>query len=249
MMPCMENATLRNALPVAILAGGLATRMRPFTQGVPKSLLRVAGRPFIHWQLDLLARQGVTDVVLCLGHLGEQIRADVGSGARFGVNARYSFDGQSLLGTGGALRRALPMLGASFFVLYGDSYLPNSFAAARMAFAATTTAGLMTIFRNENRWDRSNVEYRDGRIIEYNKHAPRSGMTHVDYGLSVLSARALEDCPTGTAFDLADVFHGLARRDELAGLEVSERFYEIGSLAGLQATEGYLSGIAGRLHA
>ena len=233
--------TAQIPLPVAIIAGGLATRLRPLTDRVPKALLRVAGRPFIHWQLDLLAQQGIADVVLCVSHLGEQVRAEVGDGARFGLTVRYSFDGDALLGTGGALRRALPMLGSPFFVLYGDSYLPCSFATARAAFERGRSPALMTVFRNEDRWERSNVELREGRIVEYNKRVPRSGMAHVDYGLSVLAAQALERRSPGVAFDLADLFHELALSGELAGLEVHERFYEIGSLAGMEATERYLA--------
>ena len=228
-------------LPVAVLAGGLARRLRPVTDKVPKALLPVAGRPFIHWQLELLAQQDITEAVLCVGYLGEQIQAVVGDGACFGISVRYSFDGESLLGTGGALKRALPMLGTAFFVLYGDSYLPYSFAAAQAAYAASRVAGLMTVFCNDNRWDRSNVLFREGRIVEYNKRAPTPGMTHIDYGLGILAAQALEKLPDDAAFDLADVYHELSLRGELAGLEVGERFYEIGSARGLDETEDYLT--------
>jgi NDP-sugar pyrophosphorylase family protein len=228
-------------LPVAVLAGGRASRLGAITATVPKSLLPVAGRPFIHWQLALLARQGVDEIVLCLGHLGEQIQDVVGCGADFGVRVRYSFDGASPRGTGGALRHALPLLGRAFFVLYGDSYLPCSFPAVQAAFMTRGAAGLMTILRNEDRWDTSNVVFGNGKIIEYNKQPPRrAGMVHVDYGLSVLTGKAVESHPAGAAFDLADLYHTLSLRGELAGLEVTERFYEIGSLAGLEATERYL---------
>jgi MurNAc alpha-1-phosphate uridylyltransferase len=227
-------------LPVAILAGGLATRLRPLTQTVPKALLPVAGRPFIHWQLALLAQQGVTRVVLCAGHLGGQIEAAVGNGSSFGMTVRYSFDGAALLGTGGALKRALPMLGTAFFVLYGDSYLPCSFAAAQAAYEVSAAPGLMTVFCNEDRWEKSNVLFRDGRVIEYDKRSPRPHMRHVDYGLSILSTRALQRSPADAAFDLADLYHELADRGELAALAVDERFYEIGSVAGIEATEQYL---------
>jgi len=230
-----------NTLPVAILAGGLATRLRPATEKVPKALLPIAGRPFIHWQLGLLAQQGVTDVVLCVGHLGDQIQAAVGDGSGFGVTVRYSFDGDALLGTGGALKRALPMLGAAFFVLYGDSYLRCSFAAAQTAYEASAALGLMTVHCNEGRWEMSNVLVRDGRIAEYNKHSPRPGMRHIDYGLGILSTQALKRGPAGDAFDLADLYHELALRGELAALTVSRRFYEIGSVGGIEATERYLA--------
>jgi N-acetyl-alpha-D-muramate 1-phosphate uridylyltransferase len=233
-----------NMLPVAILAGGLATRLRPVTEKVPKALLRVAGRPFIHWQLELLARQGITEAVLCVGFLAEQIQTAVGDGAAFGVTVNYSFDGEILLGTGGALKRAQSMLGTRFFVLYGDSYLRCSFAAVQTAYEASRAPALMTVFRNENRWDRSNVLFQQGRIVEYDKRSPRPEMAHVDYGLGVLSAQALQRWP-GAAFDLADLYHDLVLRGELAALEVSERFFEIGSVAGIDATERYLSTATG----
>ena len=229
-----------NTLPVAILAGGLATRLRPITEKVPKALLPIAGRPFIHWQLELLAQQGVREVVLCAGHLGEQIQAAVGDGSGFGLTIRYSLDGDALLGTGGALKRALPKLGAVFFVLYGDSYLRCSFAAVRAAFEESEAPGLMTVFCNEDRWEKSNVLLRDGSVVEYDKRSPRPGMRHMDYGLSILSAEAMQRSPASAAFDLADLYHDLAARGELAALAVNERFYEIGSVGGMEATEHYL---------
>jgi NDP-sugar pyrophosphorylase family protein len=231
-------------LPVAVLAGGRASRLGALTANLPKSLLPVAGRPFIHWQLALLAQQGVSDVVLCLGYQGEQIRAAVGDGVEFGVRVRYSFDGERPLGTGGALKRALPRLGAAFFVVYGDSYVPCSFSAVQAAFAAGGAAALMTILRNEGRWDTSNVLFRNGTIIEYDKRSPpRSAMVHVDFGVSVFAAEVIERHPAGAVFDLADLCRELSLRGELAGLEVTERFYEVGSLAGLAAAERYLRGL------
>jgi NDP-sugar pyrophosphorylase family protein len=227
-------------LPVAVLAGGLARRMRPATEQVPKALLRVAGRPFVHWQLELLARQGITDVVLCVGFLGCHIQAAVGDGSEFGLSVRYSFDGDTQLGTGGALRHALPLLGPAFFVLYGDSYLTCSFAEVQTAFEASGSHALMTVYRNENRWQRSNVLYREGRVIDYDKRAPRGDMVHIDYGLAVLSSQALRGRADGTVFDLADLYHELASLGELAGFHVDERFHEIGSSLGLHETERFL---------
>lgn len=232
--------------PVAILAGGLATRLRPVTEKVPKALLPFAGRPFIHWQLELLARQEITQVVLCVGFLGEQIESAVGSGSQFGMQVRYSFDGDVLLGTGGALRHALPMLGEAFFVLYGDSYLDCSFAEVQAAYEVSRLPALMTVFHNAGHWDRSNVLWRDRAIVEYNKHSPRADMAHVDYGLSVVSARALAQWPDGAVFDLADAYHELSLRGELAGFEVDERFYEIGSMRGMEETERHLSARVGQ---
>lgn len=228
-------------LPVAILAGGLATRLRPITEKIPKALLEIAGRPFIYWQLELLKRQGIDEVVLCLGYLGEQVQATVGDGAAFGISVRYSFDGQTLLGTGGALKRALPMLSDRFFVLYGDSYLLCSFAEVQRSFELSMAPALMTVLRNENRWDKSNVLFQDGKLTEYNKRSPRVEMTHIDYGLGILTAAIFEQLPEEQAFDLANIYQDLSLKGQLAGFEVSQRFYEIGSHQGIEETENYLS--------
>ena len=228
--------------PVALLAGGLATRLRPITETIPKALVAVAGEPFICRQLEYLAAQGIRRVVLCIGHLGEMIQAVVGDGSRFGVDVAYSPDGPLLLGTGGALKQALPLLGERFFVLYGDSFLPVDFCAVQQAYLRRGKGALMTILENRDRWDRSNVHFRDGTILEYNKPAPRPDMRHIDYGLGVLSRHALESHPAGEIFDLAELYHCLSLQGELGGYEAHERFYEIGSLCGLQETEAYFSG-------
>lgn len=226
-------------LPVAILAGGLATRLRPITETIPKALVTVAGEPFICRQLDYLHTQGIHRVVLCIGYLGEMVQAVVGNGARFGLDVSYSPDGPVLLGTGGALKQALPLLGEQFFVLYGDSFLPVDFAPIVRAFFESKKAALMTVLKNGNRWDKSNVLFREGQLVEYNKYSPRPEMAFIDYGLGVLSSRVLETYPAGQAFDLAEVYHALSLNGQLAGYEVHERFYEIGSHSGLKETETY----------
>ena len=226
-------------LPVAILAGGIATRLRPITDTIPKALVDVAGVPFIARQLAYLQHQECRDVVLCVSHLGEQIEAVIGDGTRFGIRVRYAFDGPVRLGTGGSLQQALPLLGEAFFVLYGDSFLPIDFAAVERAFVAARRPALMTVLKNYDRWDKSNVEYLNGVVAEYNKHRPRLEMAYIDYGLSILSAKALADHAPGIPFDLADLYHDLSMTERLAGLEVHERFYEIGSHQGLAETEDY----------
>lgn len=228
-------------LPVAILAGGLATRLRPLTETIPKALVTVAGEPFVFHQLRHLRAQGVTRVVLCIGHLGAMIEAAVGDGAAFGLEVRYSPDGPVLRGTGGALRQALPLLGERFFVLYGDSFLPIDFRSVQDAFERGDKPALMTVLRNEGRWDCSNVLFRDGRLIEYDKDAPRPEMVHIDYGLGVLTGVVLDDRRRDEAFDLAEVYQALSLQGRLAGHEVHERFYEIGSHDGLVETGTYLS--------
>jgi N-acetyl-alpha-D-muramate 1-phosphate uridylyltransferase len=228
-------------LPVAILAGGHATRLRPLTDRVPKSLLNVAGRPFIFHQLEMLKKQRIERVVLCIGHLGEQIRAAVDAAAPPGLTVSYSSDGSELLGTGGALKHALPLLGEEFFVLHGDSYLRCSLPEVQAAYRTAGRPALMTVLRNDNQWDRSNVLFRDGRLLAYDKRAPRADMSHIDFGLSVLSSAVFTRYAQESIIDLADVFRDLAQRGELTALEVSRRFYEIGSPHGLRETEEFLT--------
>ena len=224
---------------VAILAGGLARRLRPVTETIPKSLVVVADQPFIVRQLAYLREQGVSRVVLCIGYLGEMIEAVVGNGELFGLDVSYSLDGPTLLGTGGALKKALPLLGSEIFVLYGDSFLPVNFSSVQQAYIASGNKALMTVLANGDRWDKSNVLFSNGQLLEYNKSAPGLNMAHIDYGLGVMSAHALIPYPDDQAFDLADVYQSLSMQGQLAGLEVHERFYEIGSHSGLKDTEDY----------
>lgn len=228
-------------LTVAILAGGLATRLRPVTETVPKSLLEVNGEPFAMHQLRLLKSKGIERVVVCVGHLGELIQRAIGDGASLGLKVDYSFDGPILLGTAGAIRNALPKLGDAFFVMYGDSYLPCDYVAIARNFETAPVLGMMTVFRNEGKWDSSNVEFENGKIIAYSKSQRTPRMRYIDYGLGVFRAEAFEDLPAGSAHDLAKVYAELLRRNQLAAYEVKERFYEIGSPAGLQETAEYLS--------
>jgi NDP-sugar pyrophosphorylase family protein len=226
--------------PVAILAGGLATRLRPTTEKIPKSLIRVAGQPFLAHQLRLLQSAGIRKVVLCVGYRGDMIKQEFGDGRQFGVELSYSFDGPELLGTGGALKKALPLLGRRFLVLYGDSYLPIDYAAPARAFVASGKLGLMTVFRNQGRWDTSNVWFQDGAIKSYSKKERTPEMQYIDYGLGILDSNALALSPEGEAFDLADLYRDLISRNELAGYEIEQRFYEIGSPEGLAELDAML---------
>jgi len=226
--------------PVVILTGGLATRLRPLTETIPKALIEVANKPFICHQLDYLKNQGITQVVLCIGYLGEMIRSVVGDGSAWGIKVSYSFDGQILLGTGGALKQALRYVENSFFVLYGDSYLPIDYQAIEAAFIKSQKPALMTVLKNANQWDKSNVIFENGVLIEYNKQEIKPSMKYIDYGLGVLNKSVFDVFSDGQPFDLAKVYNDLGIKNQLAGLEVFERFYEIGSLIGIEETHNYL---------
>ena len=227
-------------LPVAILAGGRATRLRPLTDRVPKSLLEVAGRPFIFHQLDLLRQQGIERVVLCVAHLGEQIRAAVNAAATPGLTVSYCFDGSEQLGSGGALKHALPQLGEEFFVLHGDSYLRCSLPEVQAAYRAARRPALMTVLRNDNRWDRSNVVFRDGELVRYDKRAQTPDMQYIDYGVAILRREALLRVPENEPYDLANLYSQLVAEGQMAGHEVTNRFYEIGTPAALEEARQYL---------
>jgi NDP-sugar pyrophosphorylase family protein len=230
----------RISLPIAILAGGLATRLRPVTETVPKVLLEVAGKPFLEHQLAQLRESGVDDVVLCVGYLGEMIRERYGDGRAHGVRIRYSFDGPNLLGTGGAIRNALPLLGEAFFVMYGDSYLRIDFAEVESVFRLSRKPGLMTIFHNQGLWDTSNIRYANGVIERYDKKLQDPSMQHIDYGLSVFRSEVFAAYPANTVLDLAQVMRTLVDRGEMAGYEAQERFYEIGSPSGWRELDQFL---------
>jgi N-acetyl-alpha-D-muramate 1-phosphate uridylyltransferase len=235
-------------LPCVILAGGLGTRMRPLTDTIPKALLPVLGEPFASWQLRRLADQGVERVVYSIGHRGEMVRDHVGDGARWGMTVRYVDEGDRLRGTGGALRLALDegALEEAFLLLYGDSYLPVELEAVERAWRSSGCPVLMTVLRNEDRWGRSNAILRDGRVVLYDKSRPAehaADMRWIDYGLSVLSRRVVESrIPREEVVDLAGVMRDLSLGGALAGLEVEQRFYEVGSPQGLRDLEAHLAG-------
>lgn len=227
--------------PVVVLAGGLATRMRPLTETVPKAMLEVAGAPFVDHQLRELSRQGVREVVLAVGFLGEQVEAFVGDGGRYGLNVRYSYDGPKLLGTGGAVRQAARGLDTPFFILYGDSYLQLDWADVQRKFDNGDGDGLMTVFHNGDRWDSSNVIFRDGEVVVYDKKIKSPEMNYIDYGLEIMRPDVFDSYAQDAVFDLAEVMTALVARRRMIGYEVRRRFYEIGSPAGYAELEELLS--------
>lgn len=235
------------SLQVVLLAGGLGTRMRPLTETMPKALVPVLGRPFVDWQLTQLAAQGVERVTCCVGYRGDMLRDHVGDGSRFGLSVAWIDEGSRLRGTGGALRLALDQgaLDDAFFVLWGDSYLPIEFSSVEDAWRRSALPALMTVMRNEGRWAASNAIYSDGRIALYDKTWPeerRSEMRWIDYGLSLLTSEVVDrDIASGSVADLAAVMRDLSLAGQLAGLEVTQRFYEVGSPEGVRDLEDYLS--------
>ena len=225
-----------------ILCGGMATRLGALAAGRPKSLIDVEGVSFIARQLDLLKRNGIRRAVLAVGYLAEAIEAEVGDGAQFGVSVRYSHDGPIRLGTGGAVMNALPLLASPFFVIYGDSYLTCDYQQVARHFEANAANvdALMTVFRNEGKWDTANIVFDAGRIVVYDKVRRDPAMRHIDYGLSILTRAAFAGFAAEPEFDLSLVFQRLLAAGRLAACEVPERFYEIGSREGLADLAAHL---------
>jgi NDP-sugar pyrophosphorylase family protein len=219
---------------VVILAGGLATRLRPITETIPKAMVEVEGKPFILHQLELLRRNGLTQFVICAGYLGEQIEQFLGDGSSFGLAVTYSYDGEQLLGTGGALKNASALLDDTFMVLYGDSYLDIDYKDIGNHFHKNNALSLMTVFQNADQWDKSNVIYDNGQVILYDKKHPTSKMKYIDYGLGMLRKTTLDLIPANTVYDLSDLYNLLSKQGQLLGYQVHQRFYEIGSFDGLE---------------
>jgi MurNAc alpha-1-phosphate uridylyltransferase len=233
-------------MQAVILAGGLATRMRPRTLTTPKFLLPVAGRPFGAWLLDRLASAGYDDVLLCIAHLGEKIRDFVGDGSLFGVQARYADEGPNLLGTAGAIRNALADLAPTFLVTYGDAYLPFDYAAPLRALEACSDAdGVMAVYKNQGRWDKSNTELRgeesDLWVARYEKGSDDPALDSIDYGATALRRDVIAGVPPGTPFGLDRIQNELARKGRLRGYLAHARFFEVGSETGLAELERELS--------
>lgn len=229
--------------PVCILAGGLGTRLGERVRDTPKPLLEVAGEPFLVHQLRLLAAHRVREIVLCVGYRGEQVQARVGP-EHLGMRIRYSYDSPGLDGTLGAVRRALPLLGERFLILYGDTYLRIDYAAVADAWLRSRLPAVMTVLRNDGRWDASNAVFAAGRVTAYDKRSPGAEMRWIDYGLGGLQGSALEHVGPATS-DLGDLYATLASEQLLCGFEASERFYEIGTARGLEETDAFLRGLTG----
>jgi N-acetyl-alpha-D-muramate 1-phosphate uridylyltransferase len=225
--------------PLVLLAGGLATRLYPVTHNIPKSMLEIAGKPFIAHQLELIKKNNIEKVIICAGRLGEQILDYVGNGDKFDLDVKYSFDGEKLLGTGGAIKKALNLLENEFFIMYGDSYLDIDFNAINKYFKRFGKSGLMTVLKNENLWDKSNIIFKEGKLLKYDKKNYLPEMNYIDFGLGIVRKGSFDLFNGIDEFDLADLYMKLLEKDELIGYEVFNRFYEIGSFKGIEETEKY----------
>jgi NDP-sugar pyrophosphorylase family protein len=229
-------------LPIAVLAGGFATRLGELTKQLPKCLIEIKGRAFVDWQMELLSKSGYTDFVFCLSYKSDLVQRFLGNGSRWNVQIEYSLDGEKQLGTGGAIARALPLLGENFAVIYGDSYLPIPYEQIETKFMTMSPIAMMTLYENKNQFDASNVAFKNGKLLRYSKRTKNPQMKHIDYGLTYFHQTAFQDLVSGENIDLADICEKLSDEHKLQGYEVFDRFYEIGSIQGIQEFSDYIGG-------
>lgn len=227
-------------MQIAILCGGLATRLRPITKKIPKSIIDIEGKPFLQYQLELLKKNGILDIVLCIGFKGEQIKKYFSNGRKFGVRIEYSEDGNKLLGTGGAIKRAESLLDEIFMVMYGDSYLPFDFQRAVDFFQNFNKLGLMTVFHNRDKYEKSNVAVADNLVKAYSKKEKTKDMEYIDYGVSIFRKEVLKYIPSDESYDLSQLHELLIGKKELLAYGSETRFYQIGSFDGLEEFKQYI---------
>ncbi len=227
-------------MQTVILAGGLATRLRPLSEKIPKSMIMIHDRPFLEYQLDLLKRSNIDEVILCVGYLSDQIKEYFKNGEGFGIKIKYSDEQKKLLGTAGALKKAEKLLEDEFFVMYGDSYLLIDFKAVMQYFKKHGKPSLMTVYKNYDNFDKSNVAI-DGNLVKrHDKTNKTADMVYIDYGLSILNKKVLKNIPTGEFYSLEDLFKKIIVKKELLAFEVSQRFYEVGSFNGIEDFKAYV---------
>ena len=227
-------------MQAAILAGGLGTRLRTLTLRVPKPMVPVIGRPFLEYEIELLKRNGIDDFVLCVGYLGKKVESYFGNGSKWAVRIRYSYDGPKLMGPAGALKRAEPLLEESFFVTYGDAYLQLDYGNVMRTLLDSGRLGLMTAYRNRNRYGKSDLVIKGEYVVGYDKGEHTSGMEWVNFGVTALRKRALALVPPGKEYSEEEFYRQLISRGELLAFPVKERFYEIGSLQSLREFERFI---------
>lgn len=228
-------------MQIVIIAGGLATKLEGLSINTPKSMIRVGDKPFLQYQIELLKKSNVKNIVLCIGHLGNQIKEYFGSGGRFNVEIKYSEDGEKLLGTGGALKKAESLLEDNFMLMWGDSYLLLDYKNIWDTFLGNNNKeGLMVVYKNYNKRVPSNVIIKDGVVKLYDKQNLTPEMIYVDGGLSILRKSVLSRIPAEKPFAVETIFNQLSLERNLLAYETQQCFYEIGSVAGLKEFENLI---------
>jgi NDP-sugar pyrophosphorylase family protein len=227
-------------MQIVILCGGLATRLSHLTKYTPKSMVDIEGKTFLEYQIENLKKQSIKDIVLCVGHLSEKIEEYFGNGEKLDVNIKYSYDKEKLLGAIGALKNAEPLLKDTFFIMYGDSYINVDFHKVRDYFMLHDKPALMVVYKNQDKYDRSNLIIQDNMVVGYGEKERTRDMIYIDYGTSILRKKVLENVPVDTLYSTEQFFSDLVKKRELMAFEVQERFYHIGDLEALEEFRSHI---------
>ena len=219
-----------------ILCGGLATRLGVLAKNIPKSMIDIEGKPFLQYQIENLRKNSIKDIVLCVGHLSEKIENYFRDGSKFGVNIKYSYDGDKPLGPIGAVKKAEEFLEDVFFIMYGDSYLSVDFQKVYSFFTQNKKQALMVIYKNYDKYDKSNISVQNNIVTGYGEN----GAIHIDYGTSLLRKEALNNVPKNTMYTTGEFFSNLIKKNELLAFEAKKRFYHIGTPDSLEEFRNFI---------
>lgn len=227
-------------MQIVIFCGGLATRLKNLAKNKPKSMMDINGKPFLEYQIDNIKKYDIKDIVLCVGHLSEQIIDYFGNGEKFNVNIKYSHDGEKPLGPIGALKKAEPLLKKDFFIMYGDSYLSVNFKDVYNFYKKYDKAACMVVYKNKDKYDKSNLIIKDNLVLGYGDKQRTKDMVYIDYGASLLSKKTLYNLKDDTFYSTGDFFSKLIKNHELLAYEVKTRFYHIGNPEALEELRKYI---------
>lgn len=223
-----------------ILCGGLATRLGDLSKNSPKSMIKINNKPFLEYQIEILKKNSIKDIVLCVGYLAEKIKSYFGNGKKLGVNIRYSYDGDKPLGPIGALKNAEPILDDVFFIMYGDSYLTVDYKKVHRFFMKQDKLGLMVVYKNYDKYDKSNIAIKDDLVVGYGKNNSTDDMIYIDYGTSILCKKALDIVPKDKMYSTGEFFSELIKKRELLCFEAKKRFYHIGTPESLEEFNDFI---------
>jgi NDP-sugar pyrophosphorylase family protein len=231
-------------MQAVILAGGLGTRLGDLTRHLPKPMVPVAGRPYLEHQLAELRHQGITDILLLTGYLGDRIEAHFGDGCRFGVRVRYSRE-RTPQGTGGALRDASGLLAEEFLLIYGDSFLPIDYREVVRRLADDPAAvGVAVVYDNtESTTVPNNIALEAGYVSRYDKDGPRTPeLRYVEAGVLAFRRCVVDFLPGGGPVSLEkEVYPALVSWRLLLGFVTRQRFFDIGTPDRLAVIERVLA--------
>lgn len=225
-----------------IFAGGLGTRLRPFTNDNPKPLYPILGRPFIERLVEQIRSFGISDIIILLGYLPSNIVDALGDGSSFGVRITYratpvEYD------TGARLQEAAPVLADSFLMMYCDNYCPIDFGQLQADFEENNAGIQLTAYANRDSYTKSNLRIAagSGLVETYSKKRNVDGLSGVDIGYALVRKKVLSFLPNSNVNFEATVYPKLVEEHALYATVCEHRYYSIGSYDRIELTERFFS--------